>query len=311
MLQPNQERKQLPTEDLYTNWMRYKPGRKTRVRNYEGTKRNVIPTIENTYNVLRTLIEPQVDVPPISYKKLTTRKKNSVNNSKRQKIIIIGDSHAKGCAADIKHVLGETVEVTGYVNPGSKIENITDIANTEIDVLTKKDIVVVWGGADDIARNESEKGLTYLSKFVEHRKNTNIILVRAPERHGLLNTSCVNSEVDTFNRKLHKKMKLHEHLKVIDSVIQRGCYTRHGLHLNRLGKQQMAHRIVNQIKNSIVANNTLPIPLSWQEVPMVYNLDSTDTQGSLTVSRTSGRKRKQPTTREDDFLWIGDRLSKA
>ena len=208
-------------------------------------------------------------------------------------------------------MLGETVEVTGYVNPGSKIENITDIANTEIDVLTKKDIVVQWGGANDIARNESEKGLTYLSKYVERRKNTNIILVSAPKRHGLLNTSCVNSEVDTFNRKLHKKMKLHEHLKVIDSVIQRGCYTRHGLHLNRLGKEQMTHRIVNQIKNSLLTNNTLPIPLSWQEVPMVYNLDSTDTQGSLTVSRTSGRKRKQPTTREDDFLWIGDRLSKA
>ena len=120
---------------------------------------------------------------------------------------------------------------------------ILQTANKEIDVLTKKDIVVQWGGANDIARNESEKGLTYLSKYVERRKNTNIILVSAPKRHDLLNTSCVNSEVDKFDRKLHKKMKLHEHVKVIDSVIQRGCFTRHGLHLNRLGKEQIATKV--------------------------------------------------------------------
>jgi hypothetical protein len=62
-------------------------------------------------------------------------------------------------------VLGETVEVTCYVRPGSKLENITNIAKEEIDGLTKKDKVVVWGGTNDIAKNESDKGLALFIKF--------------------------------------------------------------------------------------------------------------------------------------------------
>jgi hypothetical protein len=49
-----------------------------------------------------------------------------------RKIIIIGDSHAKGCAANIKHVLGKQAVVTGYVSPGSKLDNISNMANGEI-----------------------------------------------------------------------------------------------------------------------------------------------------------------------------------
>jgi hypothetical protein len=208
-------------------------------------------------------------------------------------------------------VLGETVEVTGYVRPGSKLENITYIAKKEINGLTKKDTVVVWGGTNDIAKNESDKGLAYLSNFVEQSKYANVIIVGAPKRHDLLKTSCVNGKVDKFNRKLHKKMKLYERAKVIDSVLQRECYTRHGLHLNSLGKEQMAHKIVEQVRNSLLSITTLPILLTWKEMPMVYNQENTDTKSGLIVSRTSGRKRKQPATRGDDFLWIGGISLKA
>jgi hypothetical protein len=96
---------------------------------------------------------------------LTTFKKNSAKNSEkcsakhriRRKIIVIGDSHAKGCAANIKFELEKTAEVIGYVSPGSKLENITNIANKEINELTKKDIVVIWGGANDIAKNDLKR----------------------------------------------------------------------------------------------------------------------------------------------------------
>ena len=53
-------------------------------------------------------------------------------------------------------------------------------------------------------------------------------------------------------------MRVFEHAKVIDSVSQRECYTRHGLHFNSIGKEQMAHRIVDQIKNSSMTNHPHP-----------------------------------------------------
>ena len=62
-----------------------------------------------------------------------------------------------------------------------------------------------WGGTNDIARNESNKGLTHLTNFVAQRKNTNIILMSAPKRHDLADTSCENDEVTKFNRKMLKK----------------------------------------------------------------------------------------------------------
>jgi hypothetical protein len=79
--QHNLEEKQQPTEDHYTNWMRYKPGRKTRVRNYEYTKQKVFSLNVNRHNALCTMTEPQADNLPISYKKSNTVKKNNEKNS--------------------------------------------------------------------------------------------------------------------------------------------------------------------------------------------------------------------------------------
>ena len=132
-LQQNPEVKQASTDDPYTNWTNLKPGRKFIRRNYGHPKQEVFPIHVNKYNVLRTLIEPQIVDLPTPHKMLTTFNKNSVKNSKKcsmkhrniWKLIIIGDSHAKGCAANIKHVLGNTVVVTGYVSPGSKPYPIT------------------------------------------------------------------------------------------------------------------------------------------------------------------------------------------
>lgn len=127
---------------------------------------------------------------------------------------------------------------------------------------------------------------------MERCKNTSIVIVGAPKRHDLLKTSCVNEEVDKFNRILHKKMRAFEYAKVIDSVSQRECYTRHGLHLNNFGKEQMAHRIIDQINNSSLANDTSPISLPWKMTPLVHNPDNSDSQCTVTVSRTSGTIRK-------------------
>lgn len=75
------------------------------------------------------------------------------------------------------------------------MEVITGMAKKEIGKLTKEDMVVVWGGANNIAKNESDNGLTYISNFVKQRRHMNIVTVSAPNRHNLLATPCVNGEV--------------------------------------------------------------------------------------------------------------------
>ena len=133
------------------------------------------------------------------------------------------------------------------------------MARKETDELTKKDMVVVWGGANNIAKNESGKGLAYLSNFVKWRMNTNVILVGVPQRHDVLTESCVNEEVVKYNRKLHKMLKMFEYAEVLDSEVKRECYTRHGLHMNGVGKELMAQRITDQIKEILLVKK-IPSP---------------------------------------------------
>jgi len=72
--------------------------------------------------------------------------------------------------------------------------------------LTKQD-AVVWGGIREISRIESQKGLCQIRNFVDRHSLTNVLVVNAPKRFDLRAHSCVNCEVNAFNRKLDKHMK--------------------------------------------------------------------------------------------------------
>ena len=142
------------------------------------------------------------------------------------------------------------------------------MANNERNKLTKKDTVVIWGGANDIAKHEAGRGLTHLSNFVELCTNTSVVVVGAPKRNDLSETSCVNVEVDKFNRQLRKMIDVFEYAKVVDSITLRECYTKHGLHLSSGGKEQMAHRIIDQFK-SLEVTNPPPFPCHGRRCPQL------------------------------------------
>lgn len=113
----------------------------------------------------------------------------------KHKVLIIGDSHARGCTAEVSHNLNEHFDISGLVISGSKLESITNMAKKEIATLTKNDVIVVWGGTNDISKNESSNGLTSISNFVQSRGHTIIVILSAPQRHDLDTASCINNEV--------------------------------------------------------------------------------------------------------------------
>jgi len=96
-------------------------------------------------------------------KTATVENKNKCTSKlQRNKILIIGDSHARGCAAELSISLGE---VMGAVMPGSKLEHITCLAHRHSSQLHCDDFVIIWGGANDINKNESNTGLRHIRKF--------------------------------------------------------------------------------------------------------------------------------------------------
>ena len=89
-----------------------------------------------------------------------------------KRILLIGDSHMRGCASELGQYLGLDYQVSGTFTPGSRLQNITNLARNEIAGFSKEDTVVIWGGSNDVNRNESTKGLMNLNEFVDQRNNT-------------------------------------------------------------------------------------------------------------------------------------------
>ena len=79
------------------------------------------------------------------------------------RILLIGDSHARNCATDLQHKLGGKYEVLGFAKPGAVMEEIVKTASKDTQTLSNKDVLIVWGGSNDISRNKSKEGRTVLS----------------------------------------------------------------------------------------------------------------------------------------------------
>jgi hypothetical protein len=110
--------------------------------------------------------------------------------------------------------------------------------------------------------------------------------------------------------------------------ITRNYFTKHGLHLNKLGKEWLAREIALQIDKINTSREALgnSIPLNMtNEVPYMKSANTetlqedkqtdpqtTTSQGQLTqdmsattynISRSSTRVKKTPSVMYNDFLW--------
>jgi len=128
-------------------------------------------------------------------KTVTVKNKNyCTSKPQRNKILIIGDSHARGYGTELSNSLGKTFEVMGAVMPGSRPESITRSARREISQLHRNDFVIICGGANDINGDESNIGLRHIRKFTFRNKHINFITMTAPHRYNLQDSSCINEE---------------------------------------------------------------------------------------------------------------------
>jgi len=222
-----------------------------------------IPTIVNS------------QIPVSRSNKLSTKKTvktkyygSTTQHNKAHKILITGDSHVTNCAANMKSNIRDNFKVQGVAKPGAGADILANSVIREIKRLSKNDVVVFCGGAKHVGRNNSSKALHQITNFIVHCENTNIILIAAPPRYDLMQSLCVNSEVNLFNRKLKKIIKVHHHASVLNIVTIRSLYTTHSLHLNSQGKEELASQIVHRIYSILKQENESPIPPKWKKTIM-------------------------------------------
>ena len=199
---------------------------------------------------------------PMSTSPHAKRQKEDAAFKKDQKILIIGDSHTRLWTQNVKSHIKENFLVQGLVKPGAGVDVLVTTANSDIASLTKNDVVIICGGANDVAKNNAKMALNHIGNFVKSNNHTNIIVTNLPHRFDLIQHSCVNSEIRSFNSKLMKSLKPFNHVSTLEMCSER-FFTNHGLHLNGLGKEVMAKKLVSLTYSLLNQKKNPPIVLSW------------------------------------------------
>jgi hypothetical protein len=98
----------------------------------------------------------------------------------------------------VKSYLPDNYKVQGLVKPGTSSDILTKTAMNAIKNLTKNDFLILWSGANDVAKNNTMKAFRCLVDFHKNSSHTNVILTSVPHRHDLMSSSWVNEEVKSI-----------------------------------------------------------------------------------------------------------------
>jgi len=114
-------------------------------------------------------------------------------------------------------------------------------------------VIVISGGTNDMDNNydKGSEVLIKMTKFMQSYNNTNIVLMSIPHRYDLKKNSRINLEIQKVNRKLKNISYRFGHATLLETDTERKFYTKHGLHLNKKGKDALARSIANLIKKLI------------------------------------------------------------
>ena len=81
-------------------------------------------------------------------------------------------------------------------------------------------------------KNETKKGIKCVQRFVKTINHTNLTLMDVPHRYDLEQDSCVNKDVEKYNRRIRKRMNLSENTELIKIDLDRRGFTKHDQHMN-------------------------------------------------------------------------------
>ena len=146
------------------------------------TKGNKIPTIVNGI-----CVSPS-ELPCTTFKQEETTHINSHQTKMKKtqfvksvdkvkhKVILINDSHARNRAHLLQDNRSTDLKVSSFVKPGAHMNEVINTVREELKTLKSDDLVVVWGGANDIRKNNMKEALNSVSKFVNENKELNVVL---------------------------------------------------------------------------------------------------------------------------------------
>ena len=104
--------------------------------------------------------------------KMQCPRKNPCYKETKHKIVVIGGSHARGHASCLlTNLNNKDIDVYGIVKLGMGLNEITKSSNEDVKKMRNKDMIIVWGGTNDIRKNNIDKGQKHLQTFVGKKQS--------------------------------------------------------------------------------------------------------------------------------------------
>ncbi|KAG8243183.1 purine nucleoside metabolic process [Homalodisca vitripennis] len=183
-----------------------------------------------------------------------------VPQPERGQLLIFADSHGKG----LSHLIQAktSVSVSACVRPGARLNRVVEEANSMCKNFTKKDCVLVIGGANNVEVMGEKRIVEELKTVTNYLSHTNLVLGSLPMRHDKPSLDLKVSQINLEIRNLVKNSSTNVQLLPLDDL-PRHYFTAHGLHLNKKGKvsvSDMVHNLLLNIKNDFCSTATTSNP---------------------------------------------------
>lgn len=121
----------------------------------------------------------------------------------------------RGLSEKISNCVDYFFSVIGVTKPNADMGAVTSPLHLKTENLTKKNLIILHGGTKDISKNETKKGLRFLKGFAQRTIKANVISLGARYRYDLPSSSCVNTEVKLYNKRLQSLMFTFNYVMVL------------------------------------------------------------------------------------------------
>ncbi|KAG8276553.1 hypothetical protein J6590_063446 [Homalodisca vitripennis] len=171
----------------------------------------------------------------------------NVGRARRPECVVrlVSDSHGRGCGDRLRESkIGDKFQILENVQPGTSLMSMIDRAGEVTKQAGDSDFVLMVGGSNAISNQtnlELGSGLDNLAEGLKGR----VLWVETPYR---FDSPDKNEVIKKQNEIIQHKCKLNNWAFLnINSMLDRTCFTRHGLHLNKTGKDILNDLIINYL----------------------------------------------------------------
>jgi len=177
-----------------------------------------------------------------------------VKPKKKKKVLLVSSSQGRYCSQILGDKLGKDFEVSSVVKPNAKFRNVVESVDKLVKNYGKDDCVIVLAGGNDEEDSDFRENLSDGVKQIMALKNKTRVIVNAlPPRYD---KEELMGKVRLMNRFLHSEINTkgnwdNKNIQVNFAMerMERMCFTRHGLHLNKYGKQVFCDRMVKLLRD--------------------------------------------------------------